>query len=72
MTELQTIKTARIRAGIGSDKALMEDCGLSYSTYACKRKKNPGDFRLWELRQIIKHTNMPDALILELIKGEKT
>ncbi len=69
MTERDIIRSARERAGIRSDKELMERTGLPYSTFMHERKIDPGSFILRELRQIIKKTDMQDADILALVKG---
>lgn len=68
--ERQILRSNRERVGITSDKEFAKQLGFSYSTYVHQRKQNPASFILYELRAIIRLTNMPDEDILALVKGE--
>ena len=50
----KTIKTAMIRADIGSIAELAQVTGINPATLMQTRRKNPRSFRLYELAQIDK------------------
>lgn len=64
MTAREIIRSNRERVGITSDKMLMEEAGIPYSTYTHERAKDEGSYLFREARSIIEITKMPfrDAL----------
>ena len=63
------IRSNRERAGISSDRKLSERIGLKYPTFRV-RMKDPGGWKLYELKSLIRTTHMPDEDILALVRGE--
>jgi hypothetical protein len=66
MKGIDAIRAAREMAGIRSDRELMRICGIPESTFY--HLKDTGELRLWQLKAIIEATDMPDNLILEVVK----
>ena len=67
MKDVDAIRAAREMAGIRSDRELMKICGIPESTFY--HMKDIGNLRVWQLREIIEATDMPDNLILKVARG---
>jgi len=67
MKDKDGIRAAREMVGIRSDRELMQRCGIPESTFY--HMDDLGNMKLWQLREIIKATNMPDNLIISIAKG---
>ena len=71
MTEVEIIRSNREKAGIRSELELSKVTGLSYQTLVRTRMKDPGSFKVYELRQIIKYTDWTPEDLWEFITGKE-
>lgn len=69
-TETKTIKTAMLRNGIETRKALSEELGMKDQLMR-DRFLNPSGIRLYELRSLIESLRLTDAEILTIVKGKE-
>ena len=71
MTAKQIIRSNRERVGITSDRSLMEEAGIPYSTFTHERSKDEGSYSLREVRKIVEITNMPFRDVLSWLYGRE-
>lgn len=71
MTAKTIIRSNRERVGITSDRQLMDECGIPYSTFTHERANDEGSYILREVREIIKITDMPFRDVLSWVYGRE-
>lgn len=71
MTAKQIIRSNRERVGITSDRELMQEVGIPYSTFTHERTSDEGSFVLREIRSIVNKTNMPFRDVLSWVYGRE-